>query len=314
MFFFIFKNNTKFANKINPRDITYSVCVKGQGFGGKTGQLSEFFISGRLKNMVKKAEEDKDDEKTAVLIGEPKPQIPVADGDNLDLQGELEEMFKAGAHFGYSLGSRHPKMKPYLFGTRNNITIFDLEKTYACLVEAEKFLTALAKEGKKILIVGTKPGIRQIAEETGKDLAMPYVSERWLGGTLTNFKVIKRRIEHFTDLRQKKATGELNKYTKKEISRFNQELSKLERFFAGIETLIALPPAVLIIDSKKEKTALREARQMSIPIIAILNSDSNPSDIAYPIPANSVSLKSVKYLLDKLAKAYKSGLKSSPNP
>lgn len=279
-----------------------------------TRQLSEFFISGRLKNMVKKAKEDKDDEKTAVLIGEPKPQISAADGDNPDFQGELEEMFKAGAHFGYSPGSRHPKMKPYLFDTRNNITIFDLEKTYACLVGAEKFLTALAKEEKKILIVGTKPGIRQIAEETGKNLTMPYVSERWLGGTLTNFKVIKRRIEHFTDLRQKKATGELNKYTKKEISRFNQELSKLERFFAGIETLIALPSAVLIIDSKKEKTALREARQMSIPVIAILNSDSNPDGIAYPIPANSVSLKSVKYLLDKLAKAYQCGLKPSSNP
>ena len=259
--------------------------------------------------MIKKAKEDKIEDKKSAVSSVEIPQMTASGGavDISDIQKELEEMFKAGAHFGYSKQSRHPKMKPYLFGVRNNVEIFDLEKTYACLSEAENFLAALAKEEKKILIAGTKLGIRQLVEQMGKDLKLPYVSERWLGGTLTNFKAIKKRIEHFTDLRQKKATGELNKYTKKEISRFNQELSKLERFFAGLEPLAALPSAILIIDSKKEKTALCEAKQMSIPIIAILNSDSDPTSVAYPIPANSASLKSVKYLLDKLAKAYRRG-------
>ncbi len=250
--------------------------------------------------MIKKPKEDKVEAK--------KPDsAPTAQTVAL-AEKELEEMFKAGVHFGYLRQSRHPKMKPYLFGVRNNVEIFDLEKTHACLASAENFLAVLAKEGKKILIVGAKPGIRQLVGQTGKELGMPYVVERWLGGTLTNFKVIKNRIDHFTDLRHKKEVGELNKYTKKEISRFNQELSKLERFFAGLELLAALPSAILIVDSKKEKTALREAKQMSIPIIAILNSDSDPTGIAYPIPANSASLKSVKYLLDKLTHAYKTGL------
>lgn len=217
-------------------------------------------------------------------------------------------MFMAGAHFGYSRQSQHPKMKPYIFGIRNNIAIFDLEKTYAYLKKAEKFLEDLAKEGKKILIVSTKPGIRQLVEEAGRELNMPYVSERWLGGTLTNFKIIKDRLDYFMDLRKKKDTGELNKYTKKEISRFSKELSRLERFLGGLEPLNALPAALVIIDPKKEKTALRESFQMSIPVVAVLNSDSDPTNIDYPIPANDTSSASVKYLLSRLIKAFKKGL------
>ena len=225
-----------------------------------------------------------------------------------DFKKELEEMFVAGTHFGYSRQSRHPKMKSYLFGLRNNVEIFDLEKTSACLEKAEKFLEELAKEGKKILLVATKPGMRQLIEGAGRELNMPYVCERWLGGILTNFKMIKGRVDYFMSLRQKKTTGELNKYTKKEISRFTKELSRLERFLAGLETLTALPSALIIIDPKKEKTAFREAKQMSIPVIAILNSDSDPTDIACPIPANDASAASVKYLLNQLVEAYEKGL------
>jgi small subunit ribosomal protein S2 len=228
--------------------------------------------------------------------------------EDVSVNKELEEMFAAGVHFGYSRESRHPKMKPYIFGARNNVEIFDLEKTYDCLKKAENFLENLAKEGKKILIVSTKPGMHQLVEEAGKELRMPYVSERWMGGILTNFKIIKNRLDYFMDLRKKKETGELSKYTKKEISRFNKELSRLERFFGGLETLDALPAALIIIDPGKEKTALREGFQMSIPIVAVLNSDSDPGGIAYPIPANDASLSSTNYLLSRLTKAYKKGL------
>lgn len=227
--------------------------------------------------------------------------------EGVAIDKEVEEMFMAGVHFGYPRESRHPKMKPYIFGVRNNVEIFDLEKTHDCLEKAKKFLGDLAKEEKKILIVSTKPGMRQLVEEAAKELKMPYVSERWLGGTLTNFKIIKGRLDYFIDLRKKKETGELNKYTKKEISRFNKELSRLERFFGGLESLSALPKALVIIDPKKEKTALRESFQMSIPVIAILNSDSDPTGIAYPIPANDASVASVKYLLTQLIKAYELG-------
>ncbi len=222
-------------------------------------------------------------------------------------QKELEEMFTSGVHFGYSRSSRHPKMRPYLFGVRNNVEIFDLEKTYDFLAKAKDVLEGFAKEGKKILIVGTKPGIHQLIEKAGRDSGMPYVSERWLGGILTNFKMIKDRVNYFTSLRQKKAAGELSKYTKKEISGFNKELSRLERFLAGLEPLNSLPSALLIIDPKKEKTAFAESRQMSIPVIAILNSDSDPTGISYPIPANDASPSSVKYLLKFLMGACKKG-------
>ena len=261
--------------------------------------------------MVKTAKKlNEIEEKEAV--NEDEPVMPAKVSSSADFSGafkkEIEEMFVAGVHFGYSRSSRHPKMKPYLFGLRNNVEIFDLEKTYACLEKAKKFLEDLAREGKKILIVATKPGMHQLAEEAGRELNMPYVCERWLGGTLTNFKMIKGRIDYFTGLRQKKVTGELNKYTKKEISGFNKEITRLERFLGGLETLTGLPSAVLIIDPKKEKTAFDESRQMSIPIVAIVNSDSNPNGIAYPVPANDASQASVKYLLNFLVKAYKGGL------
>jgi len=262
--------------------------------------------------MVKVAKKaDEIEEKKTILIKD-SPILPTEDAAPRDFSGvfkkDMEEMFMAGIHFGYSRSSRHPKMRPYLFGLRNNVEIFDLEKTYTCLEKAKIFLKDLAKEGKKILIVATKPGMHQLVEEVGRDLNMPYVSERWLGGTLTNFKMIKGRIDYFTGLRQKKSVGELNKYTKKEISRFNKEITRLERFLGGLETLTSMPAAVLIIDPKKEKTAFRESKQMSIPIIAIVNSDSNPVGITYPIPGNDNSPASVKYLLNFLVKAYKDGL------
>ncbi len=225
---------------------------------------------------------------------------------------ELEEMFIAGVHFGYSRSSLHPKMRPHLFGSRNNVEIFDLEKTKTSMEKAEKFLEELAKSGKKVLIVATKPGIRQLAEKTAREINMPYISERWLGGILTNFKEVRGRVDYFLGLKQKKASGELSKYTKKEISLINKELARLERFLAGLETLTSLPGALLIVDPKKEKTAFHEAKQMLIPVVAILNSDSDPTGIAYPIPANDASLGSVKYLLNSLAKAYKRGVSNPP--
>ncbi len=275
-------------------------------------ELPDNFIFDRLQDMVKtKKKADEIEEKEAVLI-EGKPIVSAQNAVSRDFSGvfkkDIEEMFMAGVHFGYSRSSRYPKMQPYLFALRNNVEIFDLEKTYACLEKAKKFLEDLAKEGKKILIVSTKPGMHQLVEEAGRELNIHYVSERWLGGTMNKFKMIKGRIDHLIGLRQKKTAGELNKYTKKEISRFNKEIARLERFLGGLETLTNMPAAVLIIDPKKEKTAFRESKQMLIPIIAVVNSDSNPDGIAYPIPANDSSPASVKYLLNFLVKAYKNGL------
>ena len=266
-----------------------------------------FFIFATLNFMIKsdktkKIAEEKENKSETIVSGQ--AVAAASPNSRQDISKELEEMFLAGVHFGYSRVSLHPKIKPYIFGLRNNVEIFDLEKTRVCLQKAKKFLEESAKEGKRILIVSTKPGIRQIIEQAAKKAEMPYVSQRWLGGTLTNFKVIKSRLDYFVELRRKKISGELNKYTKKEISHISKELLRLERFFNGLEKLAGLPCALLIVDPKEEKTALREAKQMSIPVIAVLNSDCDPTNVAYPIPANDASVSSVKYLMDQLMKDY----------
>ncbi len=271
-------------------------------------------ILAKLTNMVKKTKITKDDEieaeknaESVNLAAAPQPENAGLSLLSKEEQKGLEEMFMAGVHFGYSRSSCHPKMKPYLFGLRNNVEIFDLEKTNSSLKKACDFLENLGKEGKKILIVATKPGISRFIEEKAKEINMPYVSERWLGGILTNFKMIKDRVDYFVGLRQKKISGELNKYTKKEISKINKELGRLERFLKGLELLNVLPNALLIIDPKEEKTALQEAMGKNIPVISVLNSDCDPTDITYPVPGNDASLSSVKYLMEKLIEAYKKG-------
>lgn len=238
--------------------------------------------------------------------------------DNKDLvkqeesnTSSLDEMFRAGVHFGYSRSSRHPKMKNFLFGLKNNVEIFNLEKTETKLAEAREFLKNIGKEGRKILFVGTKTEIRGIVGEFAKELQMPYINERWIGGTLTNSKVIKRRIEYMQELKGKRDSGEFDKYTKWEKMQIDKEISDLEYYFGGLETMTNFPSAIVIVDSNKEKIAVKEAKHVSIPVVAIMNSDCNPDDAQYPIPANDNSVSSIKYLLGELAGSYKEGLKEA---
>lgn len=220
---------------------------------------------------------------------------------------ELEEMFKAGVHFGYSRSARHPKMSPYIFGLRNNVEIFDLEKTKTKLEEAEVFVRETGKEKKIIVFVGTKPAIRDLVKKAAQEAGAPYVIERWLGGSITNFSIIRKRMDYYENLKNEKESGELDKYTKKERLEIAKKLEKLERNFGGLLSLKKLPDAVLIVDPKEEKTAAKEAADKNIPVIAILNSDTNPENISYSIPANDASRASVDYLLSKIAKAYREG-------
>lgn len=235
----------------------------------------------------------------------------IKDEDFLSLDGavnkELETMFKAGVHFGYSRSRRHPKMEPYIFGLRNNVEVFDLEKVKDKLQAAEEFLKDLASEKKMILFVGSKPPIADIVQRLVKEINMPYVNNRWLGGLLTNFKILRGRMDYFEDLKQKKLSGELVKYTKKEQHDFEKEIGKLENKFGGFVSLRSLPAAVVIVDPKEESTAVKEATQLNIPIVGILNSDSNPEKITYLIPANDAAPASVEYVLSALVRAYKEG-------
>ncbi|MFA4890561.1 MAG: 30S ribosomal protein S2 [Candidatus Paceibacterota bacterium] len=222
---------------------------------------------------------------------------------------KIEEMFRAGIHFGYSRSSRHPKMKDFLFGLKNNVEIFDLEKTDEMLEKAKEFMVALGKEKKKFVLVGTKTEAKAIVEKFAKEINMPYVIERWLGGTFTNFKGIRDRINHMKDLEQKKMTKELEKYTKKEQLEIEREIIRLRNYLGGLVDMENLPSAILVIDSKKEKNAVKEANDTKVPVVAIINTDCDPNVADYPIPANDNSRTSIEFLLNELVGAYKEGVK-----
>lgn len=217
-----------------------------------------------------------------------------------DFNINLEEMAQAGLHFGHKTSRIHPKMSPYLAGVKNTIHIIDLEKTKEKLEEALGFVRQLIIDNKTLLVIGTKVQVKSLVENLAKELSLPYVSERWLGGTFTNFEIIKKRTEYFKELEKKKKEGELEKYTKRERIKIDKELRDLEVKFGGIKNLAKLPDAVLILDIKKDNLALKEARMKEIKIIGISHTNTDPSLVDYPIPANDDSISSVKYVLDKV--------------
>lgn len=220
---------------------------------------------------------------------------------------EIEEMFRAGVHFGYSRTRRHPKMKPYIFGMRNNVEIFDLEKVREKLREAEKFLEELGKEGGALLLVGAKPSAAPLVEKAGREFDLPYSARRWPGGFLTNFSVMRKRLDYLEDLKAKKVSGELAKYTKKEQLDFDEEIRRLEQKFEGLVSLKKVPEALLLVDSCEEKTASREARRLGLKTAGIINMDCDPETLTYPVPANDSAPSSIKYLLERLVQSYKKG-------
>lgn len=224
----------------------------------------------------------------------------------------LENMFKSGLHFGYSRSNRHPDMKGFLFGIRNNVEVFDLEKVDKKLNEAKDFIAEIGKNKKQILFVGAKLEARSAVEKAAKELEMPYITERWLGGTLTNFKAIRKRIDYMEELEQKKESGELeSKYTKKERLLLEKDLLKLKRYFQGLWQMKNIPAALVIIDPCEEKIAVEEAKKISVPVTAVVNSDCNPKIADYSVPGNDNSLTSISYFLDEIVKAYKEGLSAA---
>jgi len=211
-----------------------------------------------------------------------------------------EEMAQAGLHFGHRTSRVHPKMKPYLYGVRNTVHIIDLEKTAEKLKEALKFIQELISENKILLLVGTKIQIKDLVKNTAIECGLPYVNERWLGGTFTNFETIKKRIEYFKDLEKKKETGELTKYTKKERAKIDQRLRDLEIKFGGIKKISQLPDVIFVLDMKKDALAVKEARMKGVKIIGITDTNVDPTLADYPIPASDDAISSVKYILGKV--------------
>ncbi len=216
----------------------------------------------------------------------------------------IDEMFKAGAHFGYSKTRRHASVAPYIFGVKNRVEIIDLEKVDDLLEKALAFVSGLAKEGKQMLFVGGKNEARSALKLAAESVGMPFVDGRWIGGTLTNFPEIKKRLMKLEDLTKQKERGELSKYTKKERLMIDREIANLDRFFSGISSLKDLPKAVFVVDSKKEIIAVSEAKKMNIPVIALSGTDCDIALINYPIVGNDSSVSSIAFFVNQIAKAY----------
>lgn len=216
-----------------------------------------------------------------------------------------EEMLKQGVHFGHRVSRWNAKMKPYIFTVRNNVHILDLEKAREEFKKALEYLQEVKEKKGVILFVGTKVAASEIVRESAEKCGLPYVNERWIGGTLTNFKVISKRLEHFRDLEGKKEKGELKKYTKKEQHEFNLELQKLERQFGGLKKVAKLPDALLVIDTHKEKLPVKEARMKNIPVVGLCDTNADPTLVDYPIPGNDDAISSLKLILETIVKALK---------
>lgn len=224
--------------------------------------------------------------------------------------GVVDALFSVGAHFGFVKSRRHPSVKPFIFGTKNKTEIFDLEKTSKELEKALDFVSSKGKEGALVLFVGGKSEAREAVIKAGRELGMPYVAGRWIGGTLTNFNEIKKRIARLEELTGQRERGELGKYTKKERLLIDREIAKLEIFFGGLSTLKSLPKLLVIIDPKKENIAVNEARSMHIPVVALAGSDSNLFEIDYAIPGNDASRQTIGFILGEAVEAYNKGLEA----
>lgn len=218
----------------------------------------------------------------------------------------VEQMFEAGVHYGYSKSRRHPSVKAHIYATKNQTDIINLEHTEEMLKNASKFLEDLANAGKTILIVGTKPESRTVVKNMAEKMSMPYVVARWIGGTLTNFTEIKKRIIELETLTKEKADGSWSKYTKKEASDLNKKMKNLDEYYGGLLGVKKLPDALFIIDPREEHTALAEAIQSGIPTVALANSDTNIKNVTYPVLGNDSSIKSIKYVTEILAELWQS--------
>lgn len=222
----------------------------------------------------------------------------------------IDAMFKVGAHYGYAKTRRHPSTTPYILGLKNRVEIIDLEKTKALLEAAKAFVKTLGAEGKTLLFVGGKQEATDAVRAGAVEAGMPYVSGRWIGGTLTNFAQIRSRVDTLLDLKAKREQGELAKYTKKEQLLISREIARLEELFGGIVNMKAVPSALFIVDPKEEKTAASEALRLKIPVVALASSDCDVSAIAHPIVANDASMGSIRHFVNEIAKAYNERVKS----
>ncbi len=214
----------------------------------------------------------------------------------------LQEMFDNAVHVGHRTQKWNPLMKKYIYGERNGLHVINLESTHKLLEEALTFMKRLVSEGKTILFVSTKPQTVVILKELADKLNMPYVSSKWISGLLTNHSTLKTRIKYFTDIKSKSASGELEKYTKKEVAKMKKQIEKMDLGLGGVEFMKGLPDAVFIVDALRDDIVVKEANKLNIPVIGLVDTNVNPSLVNYPIPANDDALKSLSFLFGIIEK------------
>jgi len=219
----------------------------------------------------------------------------------------LKALLEAGCHFGHQARRWNPKMKPYLYDVRGGIHIFDLVKTKEGLEKAIEVVRKMAAEGKQIVFVGTKRQARAIVEEEAKKAGVPWVCQRWIGGTLTNWEQIKKNIDKLAQMTEKRKKGEYKKYTKREQLLLDKEIARLQKFYGGLVGLEKAPEVLFVIDVKKEDVAVREAKKKEVPVIALVDSDSNPDWADWVIPGNDDAVGSIKFVVEKIAQAVREG-------
>jgi len=231
---------------------------------------------------------------------------------------DIKQLLEAGAHFGHKTERWHPKMAQYIHSKRGGTHIIDLTKTVEGLEAGLAFISKTASEGKQILFVGTKRQAKDIVKATAEATNMPYVSERWLGGMLTNWNTIGERVKHLQDLENRMASGELaNKYNKLEVQRFQEEIDQMSILYGGIKELNKKPGAVFIVDIVNDDNAVKEATKLNIPIVAMVDTNSDPTPVTYPIPANDDAIKTIQLILDYVKAAIEEGkskIKAAPAP
>lgn len=223
----------------------------------------------------------------------------------------VREMIDAGVFFGRTKSHTHPKMKPFVVGNRNGVDIINLNKTLEGLEAAEAFIKGKVESGGEALVVATQAALQDLALAFAKQTGTPFVVRRWLGGTLTNFKIIAKRIEYYKKLKNDFASGSLEKYTKKERLSFEREMKRLEELLGGLEFMQKLPSVLIIVDPNVHATALREAKRMNIPVVVLANVDVDPATLNFAVVGNNKGRSSVKWFLDKIAAAVEAGKKAA---
>jgi small subunit ribosomal protein S2 len=223
------------------------------------------------------------------------------------MSNTVKEMMDAAMHFGHQTERWNPKMKRYLYGSKNGIHIFDLEKSAVCMDQAIEFIKQASASGKTVMLASTKPQAARLIMEAAKETHMPYVVNKWMPGLFTNFATIKKRIKYFNDLLDQEKSGELEKYTKKEIARIKKELVKLQDAFGGVRELDRLPAVVFVADAVRDRIIVNEANIMKIKVVAITDSNADPDGVDFPIPANDDALSSLNFVIGRVKSALVEG-------